>query len=82
MPQKKKMSEFDPSLFLEEIKKRVHVPQDQLEEFLKFWEFRKFKRNEFILRAGEIPMFSIFVRKGCLRQYLSKSHIFVMNSIY
>ena len=34
------------------------------------WEFRKFNRNEFILQSGDVPKFSIFVLKGCLRQYV------------
>ena len=57
-------------LFREEIQKRIKVSEDQIAEFLKLWEFRTFKRNEFILKAGEVPKFSIFVTKGCLRQYL------------
>ncbi len=61
---------FDSTLFLEEIKKRVNVSQEQLDAFLKLWEFKKFKKNEFILNAGEVPKFSIFVLKGCLRQYI------------
>jgi CRP-like cAMP-binding protein len=65
-----KKGKFDHSLFLEEIQKRVIVPEGQFEEFMSLWEYRKFKRNEFILKAGEIPKFSIFVLKGCLRQYI------------
>jgi CRP-like cAMP-binding protein len=65
----KKTENFDPSLFREELEKRVSIPEGQFEAFLQLWELRKFKRNEFILRSGEIPAFSIFVLKGCLRQY-------------
>jgi CRP-like cAMP-binding protein len=70
MADKKKIKEYDTTLFLEELQKRVLIPEGQFEQFLDLWEFRKFKRNEFILRAGEIPKFSIFVLKGCLRQYI------------
>ncbi|MCD6019523.1 MAG: putative transcriptional regulator, Crp/Fnr family [Bacteroidetes bacterium] len=66
----KNIQDFDPTLFLEEIKKRVDVSREQLDAFIKLWEFKKFKKNEFILRAGEVPKFSIFVLKGCLRQYI------------
>ena len=62
--------DFDPAIFLEEIKKRVNVSQQALDAFLKLWEFKKFKKNEFIIQAGEVPKFSIFVLKGCLRQYI------------
>ncbi len=65
----KKLNDFDTTLFLEELHKRVAIPEGQLEKFLALWEFKKFKRNSFILQAGEIPKFSIFVLKGCLRQY-------------
>ena len=58
------------NLFLEELQKRVSIPEGQFEQFLELWEFKTFKRNEFILNAGEIPKFSIFVLKGCLRQFI------------
>lgn len=64
-----KLKEFDNTLFLEELHKRVAVPEEQLDKFLALWEFKRFKRNEFILQSGEIPKFSLFVLKGCLRQY-------------
>lgn len=70
MTEKKEVGKYDPALFLEEIQKRVTIPEGEFEKFLSLWEFRKFKRNEFILTAGEIPKFSIFVMKGCLRQYI------------
>lgn len=69
MAEKKKIKENDTTLFLEELQKRVVIPEGQFEQFLELWEFKKFKRNEIILNAGEIPKFSIFVLKGCLRQY-------------
>lgn len=58
------------SIFLEELQKRVSVPANELKNFIKLWELKSFKRTEFILKAGEIPSFSIFVVKGCLRQYI------------
>jgi CRP-like cAMP-binding protein len=63
-------NEFAFNLFAEEIQKRVKVSEEEIAEFLKLWKFKTFKRNEFILRAGEVPKFSIFVSKGCLRQYI------------
>jgi CRP-like cAMP-binding protein len=61
---------YDPQIFIEEIKKRVAVSDEELSAFLKLWENKTFKKNEFILQAGEVPKFSVFVLKGCLRQYL------------
>lgn len=60
----------DTSLFLEEIQKRVNISDEEYVKFLALWEFREFKKNEFIMCAGEIPKFSIFVLKGCLRQHV------------
>jgi CRP-like cAMP-binding protein len=65
-----KSNKFNSALFLEELQKRVSVPEGQFEKFLELWEYREYKRNELILIAGEIPKFSIFVLNGCLRQYL------------
>ncbi len=70
MPEKKEIQKYDTALFLEELQKRIAVPEGEFEKFLALWEFKKFNRNEFILQAGEVPKFSIFVLKGCLRQYI------------
>ncbi len=70
MTENKNPKELDTPLFLEELQKRIAIPEGQYEQFLQLWEPKTFKRNEFILQAGEIPKFSIFVLKGCLRQYV------------
>jgi CRP-like cAMP-binding protein len=68
MPQKKKAN-FDSTLFFDELKKRADLPLSVYEKFLELWEHKTFKKNEIILRADEVPAFSIFVLDGCLRQY-------------
>jgi CRP-like cAMP-binding protein len=70
MPEMKKRKEFDSTLFLEELQKRISIPEGEFEKFLALWEYKVFARNEFILKAGEVPKFSIFVLNGCLRQYI------------
>jgi CRP-like cAMP-binding protein len=70
MPAKNNPTQFDSTIFLEELKKRISIPEGQFDKFLQLWEYRQYKKNEFILKAGEIPKFSIFVLNGCLRQYL------------
>jgi CRP-like cAMP-binding protein len=65
----KKLPEYCSELFYEEMQKRIAVPREQVLQFLELWKLQKFGRNEFIMRSGEIPKFSIFVVKGCLRQY-------------
>src|ERR1700755_444911 len=59
----------DITLFKEELKKRVNVSEEEMDSFIELWENKTFKKNEFILKAGEVPGFSIFVLEGCLRQY-------------
>lgn len=70
MAEKKKKQPPDSTIFKEEILKRITIPDGQYEPFLKLWEPMTFKRNEFMLQAGEVPKFSMFVLKGCLRQYI------------
>ena len=70
MFEKKEIRKYDTALFLDELQKRVVMPEGEFEKFLALWEFKKYSRNEFILQAGEVPKFSIFVLKGCLRQYI------------
>src|SRR5690349_1467527 len=69
MTETKNILSYDTSVFLEELQKRIAIPEGHYEQFLELWEPKEFKRNEFILKAGEIPKFSIFVLKGCLRQF-------------
>jgi CRP-like cAMP-binding protein len=69
-PNRRSSATCDSTIFLEELQKRVVVPEGEYEPFLALWEWRSFKKNEFIMRAGEVPAFSIFVLKGCLRQYI------------
>ncbi|MGZ4040419.1 MAG: Crp/Fnr family transcriptional regulator, partial [Bacteroidia bacterium] len=63
------MESAETKIFFEELKKRVSVTDEELESFSHLWELKSFKKNEFILKAGEIPKFSIFVLEGSLRQY-------------
>ena len=69
MFEKDNLKKYDTSIFLEELQKRVPMPEEEFEKFIELWEFKTFKRNEFVQIAGEIPPFSIFVLRGCLRQY-------------
>ena len=70
MAESKKIIKPDCTIFLEELLKRVTIPAGEYEKFLELWEFKKFSRNEFISKAGEVAKSSIFVLKGCLRQYI------------
>ncbi|OYU95367.1 MAG: hypothetical protein CFE21_09460 [Bacteroidetes bacterium B1(2017)] len=60
----------DAHFFKEEIRKRIAIGEGEFEKFLELWEFKKYARNELILESNEIPKFSIFVLRGCLRQFL------------
>lgn len=65
----KKSNSNDSGLFVEELKKRVNVSEEEINDFIELWENKTFKKNEYILKAGEVPGFSIFVLQGCLRQF-------------
>ena len=62
--------DIDTTIFIEEVKKRTNIPTEEIELFLHLWDVREYKRNDFVLKAGMIPGFSIFVLKGCLRQFV------------
>jgi CRP-like cAMP-binding protein len=61
----------DTSTFLEEILKRTQIPDGEFVPFLSLWEIRSFRKNEIIQNAGEVAQFSVYVLKGCLRQYIA-----------
>jgi CRP-like cAMP-binding protein len=61
---------METDIFLEEIQKRTTFPAGEYDGFRNLWEPRSFKRSEFISRGDEIPKFSVFVVKGCIRQYM------------
>lgn len=46
------------------IKQRVEISQDEVEESLKYSEFKKFAKGDYILRAGEHCRFIGFLNKG------------------
>jgi CRP-like cAMP-binding protein len=72
MHEKKNIKKIDTTLFHEEILKRVTepIPDGDYEKFLALWEPKEVKRNEMIMQAGEVPKCTVFVLKGCLRQYI------------
>lgn len=46
------------------IKQRVEISQEEIEETLKYSEFKKYSKGEYILRAGEYCRFIGFLNKG------------------
>jgi len=65
----KKNNSPDTTLFVEELKKRVNVSEEEMKDFIALWEHKTFKKNDYIIKAGDVPNFSIFVLQGCLRQF-------------
>lgn len=72
MNEKENIKKLDTTLFHEEILKRVTepIPDGDYEKFLALWEPKEVQRNEMIMYAGEVPKCTVFVLKGCLRQYI------------
>jgi CRP-like cAMP-binding protein len=56
-------------LFLSALRSRVYVPDDEFQEYMEMAEFRHFSKNEHLFRQGDIPRFSSFITKGCIRTY-------------
>ncbi len=60
---------MNADLFLSALRSRVIVPDDEFQEYLEKAEFRHFNKNEHLFRQGDIPRFSSFITKGCIRTY-------------
>ena len=67
---KPSIHQIDTTLFKEELEKRIAIPEGAFEQLLELWEYHTFKKNEVIMQANDIPKWSLFVLKGCLRQFL------------
>ncbi|WP_307460277.1 Crp/Fnr family transcriptional regulator [Chryseobacterium sp. SORGH_AS_0447] len=51
------------------IKTRTEIDDKTLSSICSFFQLRKTKRNEFLLKEGEICKYYYFVNKGCLRLF-------------
>jgi len=52
------------SQVIDYIKQRIDISKEEIEEGLKFTEFKKFSKGEYILRVGEYCRFIGFLNKG------------------
>ena len=52
------------SQVIDYIKKRIDISQEEIEEGLKYSEFKKFSKGDYILRVGEYCRFIGFLNKG------------------
>ncbi|NCI52114.1 Crp/Fnr family transcriptional regulator [Sediminibacterium roseum] len=57
-------------LFFEHLRSYVDFPENDFNEFIKLLVPFTIRKNEFCYRAGQVPRYSPFVLKGCLRQYV------------
>ena len=46
------------------IKQRIEISREEIEETLKYSDFKKYKKGDYILRAGEHCRFIGFLNKG------------------
>jgi CRP-like cAMP-binding protein len=60
---------MNAQLFLNALRTRVDVPDDEFQEYMDGAAFRHFNKNEHLFRQGDIPRFSSFITKGCIRTY-------------
>jgi CRP-like cAMP-binding protein len=56
-------------MLLEALRLRTSVPDDEFSEYIAMAESRHYRKNEHLLRQGEIPRYSNFITKGCARIY-------------
>jgi CRP-like cAMP-binding protein len=53
----------------QEIEKVSKISDDDFEKFVALFKPFTVKRNEYFYRAGDIPRYSPFIVKGCMRKY-------------
>ncbi|WP_217452008.1 Crp/Fnr family transcriptional regulator [Mucilaginibacter humi] len=61
---------MDTSIFLSHLRSYVTVPDTDFEEFLKLLVPLTLQKGGYFYRAGEVPRYSPFIVKGCLRQFI------------
>jgi CRP-like cAMP-binding protein len=59
----------DTSVLLKEIRTAADMSEADFEEFVQLFKPFYVKKNEFFYRAGEVPRYSPFIVKGCMRKY-------------
>jgi len=55
------------------IRQRVEISRDEIEESLKYTDFKKFAKGDYILRAGEHCRFIGFLNKGFIVTFVDES---------
>lgn len=65
-----KSNPLDTAIFLNHLRSYVDVPEPEFREFLTLLTPLQLKKDEHFYRAGEVPRYSPFILKGCLRQYV------------
>lgn len=61
---------MDTDIFLRHLRSYVEVSDTDFKEFLKLLVPLTLMKGDYFYRGGEIPRYSPFVLRGCLRQYL------------
>ena len=74
---------MDTGIFLTHLRSYVDVPESEFKAFLTLLVPLQLKKEEHFYRAGEVPRYSPFILKGCLRQYVvnesGDEHIILFN---
>ncbi len=56
-------------LLLQNVARHIQLEPEESRFFISLLKVRHLKKKEFLLRAGEVCRYEIFVLKGCLRNY-------------
>lgn len=56
-------------LLFTQFNKYVKLSRDEFEQCLPFFQFKKYRRHQYILQEGEVCRYEFFILKGCTRTY-------------
>ena len=56
-------------LLFKHFNKYVTITEQEFEEAMPFFQFKKFRKHQYILQEGDVSRYENFILKGCTRSY-------------
>src|SRR5918997_1426053 len=56
-------------LLFKHFNKYVTITEQEFEECMSFFQFKKFRKHQYILQEGDVSRYENFILKGCTRSY-------------
>ncbi len=66
-------------IFLDNIKKHIHLTEEEEQLVLSVMHPKKLRKRQFFLQEGEVARYSAFVTEGCLRSFFTDANGFEHN---